>query len=152
MHGVMVRNINSTFRVFVVSNILHDTQHDYMELRILEPVYIKYTHLSSNLLCVFQVHNRWCCIWGGGLRTPHRCVRFDKIQRNLRKKKNVGYLQHLLQITTVFKLHCIYASLISDIYIVYSYYIKIVGMHIFRFSIATFQIIIFSFRDHAVVI
>ena len=117
-----------------------------MDLRILEPVYIKYTQPSSYLLCVFQVYNCWCCVWGGGLRTPRRCVRFDKIQRNVRKKKKVGYLQNLLQITTVLKLHCMYVSLISDIYIVYSYHITIRGIQIFRFSIATFQIIIFMER------
>ena len=81
-----------------------------------------------------------------------RCVRFDIIERNLRKKKHVAYLQNLLQITTVLKLYCRYASLISDIYIVYSYQIQIGGMQIFRFSIATFQKISFSIRDHAVVI
>ena len=108
-------------------------------------VYQIYTAKLVFAVCIPGIQLLVLCM-GGGLRTPGRCVRFDKIQRNVRKKKKVGYLQNLLQITTVLKLHCMYVSLISDIYIVYSYHITIRGIQIFRFSIATFQIIIFMER------
>lgn len=79
------------------------------------PVFIKYTHLSlSYWLGVFQLYKIW---WGGGVAKLPSLLQIGYNTAEFKKEEKGSYLRNHRQITIVLKLHCMYASLISDKYI-----------------------------------